>query len=268
MNRLVQAFALLAVCMLPACETTSSNSNRNVMDITWGRNGGAYQARYDRGQDRYQDLRQRVSRYDEDYYKRNTRMTTAAGEAVKPINQIEFKDEVAANVRADSVDLGGVKGKAKPDTAIFYDSEGKEVRLDSYKGKIVVLVFTRGFSGYICPMCTTYTAQISRRYDEFVKNNAEVLLVYPGAEDTLDEFVYACNEIAESDASQLKFPVLMDRDLKAVSRFNIKGDLSLPATYIFDANGVNKWGYVGKEPNDRPSAKRVLEEVRKLRKTQ
>src|SRR5438270_1065290 len=88
--------------------------------------------------------------------------------------EAEFVDDAKSNTKvdADKLDL------------TFRDSAGAAVDLKKYRGhKNVVLVFMRGFPGYICPGCSTQTSHLIRSYDEFAKRDAEVLVVFPGRKD-------------------------------------------------------------------------------------
>ncbi len=156
----------------------------------------------------------------------------------------------------------------KGDTSVFIGAEGEEVLLSSYQGQPVLLVFMRGFAGFICPYCTTYTAQIATRYEEFKAAGAEVLIVYPTKEDDtqrIDVFVEACNEILEAEgADALPFPVLLDPGARVVKKYNLEWDLSRPASFVLDARGKIRYAYVGKTTDDRPSVDRVLREIQAL----
>ena len=253
----------LILLLLPACGTDRGRSSRSVIDMTWSK-GRSYEASYSRNRDRYRDLVQQVRRYDREYYERHVRTVDAEGRAVKPVDQVEFSSN-QPNVPEGSVTLAGTRKKesSQDEGAVFIDANGKQVRLSDYRGKPLVLVFTRGFPGYICPMCTTYTAQITVAHRQFEEAGCQVLLVFPGQARQVDDFIDACREIAESD-EELPFPVLLDPDLKAVQAFNIRADLSLPATYIFDREGIMRWGFVGEKPHERPSVEVLLREVKKL----
>ena len=144
-------------------------------------------------------------------------------------------------------------------------ASGETVSLSDYRGKPLVLIFMRGFPGFICPYCTTQTAQLAARYGELTAAGAEVAIVYPTKEDDREkvrEFVAACNEILEEEGEAgLPFPVLLDPGTKVVRRYNIEGDLSKPSTYVLDAQGVVHYAYVGRTSDDRPSVDRILKEV-------
>lgn len=146
--------------------------------------------------------------------------------------------------------------------------DGKPVRLSRYRGRPLVLVFLRGFVGYICPYCTTYTAQLATRYEELRAAGAEVVVVYPTREDDAErvqEFVAACDEIlAEEGEDALPFTVLLDAGTKVVRRYNLEWELARPSTFVLDAEGRVRYAYVGRSTEDRPSVDRVLAEVREL----
>jgi peroxiredoxin len=144
--------------------------------------------------------------------------------------------------------------------------DGRVVKVSDYRGRPVVLVFNRGFAGFVCPYCTVYTAQLASRYEELRALGAEVLCVYPTretSEDKVLEFTDAVNQVlAEEGAEALPFPVFLDRGLVATARFNLTGDLTKPSTFVLDRNGVVRYAYVGNSPDERPAVERVVEEVR------
>lgn len=156
--------------------------------------------------------------------------------------------------------------------ATLVGQDGKLVRVSDFKGKPLVVVFMRGFAGFICPFCTTYTAQIATRYDELKGLGAEVLLVYPTKEaetGKVEEFVGACNEILEEEGKEaLPFPVFLDPGLKVVKRYRLEGDLSKPSTFVLDAEGTVRYAYVGEAKDDRPPVDRIVKEVSALKSGQ
>lgn len=144
--------------------------------------------------------------------------------------------------------------------------DGQVARISDYRGRPIVLVFNRGFAGYICPYCTTYTAQLATRYEEIKSIGGELLLVYP-TRDTDEaraiEFTDAVNEILAAEGKEgLPFPVFLDRGLMATMRFNLTGDLTKPSTFVLDRAGVIRYAYVGNAPDERPAVDRVIEELR------
>lgn len=259
--RMKALIVILVMATAGACGSTSGRSGgASVIDLTWGTRG-EYSSSYSRGRERYRDLVTTVRKYDRAYYERHVRTRDESGAPIPPAKQVTFQD-VEANVPTGSVTTAGAKARVGDggEEAVFIDTAGNEVRLSDYRGHPVVLVFTRGFPGYICPMCTAYTAQLTLAYDDFKAANTELLVVFPGSRSEVGDFVRAAKEIAEQDGP-LPYPVLLDPDLEAATRFNIRADLALPATYIFDGSGTMKWGYVGDQPHERPSVERLLKEI-------
>lgn len=147
----------------------------------------------------------------------------------------------------------------------FVDTSGKQVKLEDYRGKKnVVLVITRGFSGRLCPFCRTQSSRLVANYEEFAKRDAEILLVYPGGSEHLEEFIDAAKVSEKKEVDQIPFPILLDSDLKAVNFLQIAADLAFPSTYILDKEGDVRFAYVGEEINDRPSVKAMLAQLDKI----
>src|SRR5579885_2488344 len=62
----------------------------------------------------------------------------------------------------------------------FVDQTGKTVRpKDLIGAKNLVLVFTRGYNGGICPYCSSYTSSLITNYPAISERGTEVLVVYP-----------------------------------------------------------------------------------------
>ncbi len=166
---------------------------------------------------------------------------------------VEFFDEVESN-REDAAAVTELE---------FVDTEGEAVRLADYVGdKNVLLVFTRGFSGQLCPYCTTQTSRLIANYEEFTKRNTEVLLVYPGQKGQIESFRQA--SLAGSAKSSFPFPVLLDEDLAAVKRLDIAAQVAFPSSFIIDKQGRVALSYVGRDPSDRPSIKALLAQLDSL----
>ncbi|MBI4613602.1 MAG: peroxiredoxin family protein [Planctomycetes bacterium] len=191
------------------------------------------------------------------YYKEHVRTKDEEGNLLPLKDQVEFQD-VSSNEPT---------GEAPPGEGelTFVDSNGQARSLAEFRGRPVILVFTRGFPGYICPLCTTYTAQIAAAYPELKALGVEVLLVFPGDRTKVDPFVKACRAILEEEGQgSLPFPVLLDPDLAAVDQFHLRADLSRPATYIIDGSGLVRYAYVGKLPHERPAVERLQAELSRI----
>lgn len=163
---------------------------------------------------------------------------------------IVFKDNVESNVEAP-VSLDGL---------VFFNTKGDRVLLSDYAGsKNVVLVFTEGFAGMLCPFCKTQTARLVANYEEFQKLDTEVLVVYPGESDHLQEFIDAAKTTDKGQVDKVPFPIVLDPTMNAVEFFNIKSKLAHPSTYIIDKQGRIQFAYVGSDMSaDRPSVKSLL----------
>lgn len=175
------------------------------------------------------------------------------------VNDIEFKDSVDSNASAEQ-SFAGLE---------FIDTDGKPVQLSKFLGKKnLVLVFTRGFAGTICPYCSTQTSRLISNYESFADRNTEVVVVYPLSNDTdiprWDEFLEVTRKKLSSPDTPVPFPVLFDIELKAVNQLGIQHQLSKPATYILDPQGQIRFAYVGSTLADRPSIKAMLEQLDKL----
>ncbi len=170
---------------------------------------------------------------------------------------IKFLD-TAATQESPSADLLAV-----PVTT----ADGRETTLKELAaGKRLIVVFTRGFSGSICPYCSTQTSRLIANYPEFQKRNTEVVVVYPLKADQdrpkLDDFLKKANENnGAADAEVPPFPLVVDIGLKAVDVLSLRKDLSKPATYIVEPDGSIRFAYVGKSLADRPSVKALLAQL-------
>jgi peroxiredoxin len=178
------------------------------------------------------------------------------------LRQFTYKADAPSN-RPTGVELPG-------EDAELTAPDGRTVKVSDYRGKPVLLVFTRGFMGSICPYCTTYTAQLAARREEIKALDATILLVYPTKETDeakVKEFTDEVNLVLKEEGLEaLPFPVFLDRGLAAVQRFNLSGDLSKPSTFVLDGKGVVRYCYVGEAPDDRPAIDRVVEELKKVQK--
>jgi peroxiredoxin len=245
------AAALGAVLALAGCGTTGTDhATKSVMDLTWG---WGWDLSGSAGP--YQDLSPAEREARLDYYRSRVRTRDAKGNPVKPVDQVEFIHDAKPNAPTG--------GAVEP--AAFVDTQGNAVSLADFKGrKSVVLVFTRGFSGYICPLCTSYTAQIAYRYKDIAAAGAEVLVVFPGSPDKVQDFIRAAREILEQEgAGALPFPVLLDVNLKGVKAFGIQGDLARPSTYVIDRDGTVLYSFVGDQPHERPDVQTILTVLRR-----
>jgi peroxiredoxin len=140
-------------------------------------------------------------------------------------------------------------GKALPQTR-YLGSDGKVLDLALWRGRKVVLVVMRGFSGQICVYCATQTAALADAAARLRAAGVETLVVYPGPPAAVPAFI---NAVASLRGSPPPLPVALDAGLTLVRGLEIAGNLSLPATFILDRDGLVRWTYVGTSIADRPS---------------
>ena len=165
---------------------------------------------------------------------------------------IKFKDDVESNAEVPE----GLDG------LVFRNKDNEEVSLGSFKGKKnVVLVFTEGFAGgMLCPFCKTQTSRLVSSYDKFQKLDTEILVVYPGNRDHLDEFIEAAKKTEKEQVDKVPFPLVLDEELNAAKFFDIKSNLAHPSTFIIDKEGNVRLAYVGADMSaDRPSVAAMLD---------
>lgn len=178
--------------------------------------------------------------------------SAAGGYGVEP-----FKDDAPANARP------GEEGFPRS----FVDRFGNPVDLSRYKAKQkVVLVVLRGIPlttpTQFCPSCLAQMGSLLANVAEFQRRKAEVLVVFPGPSDRIGEFLLTATNRTPGEP-EVRFPVLLDRDLTACDRLGIRADLAKPSTYVLNTRGEVVYAYVGETSTDRPSVKAVLAQLDK-----
>ncbi|MFK7769728.1 MAG: peroxiredoxin family protein [Mariniblastus sp.] len=169
---------------------------------------------------------------------------------------IKFKDSVETNVEIPT-EVGALE---------FVDTNGNRITLSDFEGKKnVVLVFTQGFNGALCPFCQTQTSRLVANYEKFSELDSEILVVYPGPKDHLDEFMTVAAKEAKSQTGKVPFPIVLDEDFVATTFFDIKSLHAHPSTFIIGKNLKVQLAYVGQDKTaDRPSVKAMLEKIETL----
>ncbi|MEM7261066.1 MAG: redoxin family protein [Planctomycetota bacterium] len=146
----------------------------------------------------------------------------------------------------------------------FERAEGGTLDLGEFRGKRpVLLIVLRGFAQRVCVYCfeQMIAYKRSKLLDEW-RDEVEILVVYPGPREGLAEFRRKFEQ--EPDRLIPDFPVLYDPNLELTRALDIEDEQALPTTMIIDQAGVVRWAYVGQSIEDRPSAKRVSKELKKV----
>ena len=172
-------------------------------------------------------------------------------------NGTKFKDSIESNVDAPAA----IK------ELVFTNKDGSKIKMEDYLGqKNVLLVFTQGFNGMLCPFCTTQTSRLVANYDKFQDRDCEIIVVYPGPKDHLDKFIEAALKTEKEQVDDVPFPIVLDTDFKATNFFDIQSMHAHPSTYLIDKRGNAKFAYVGVDSTaDRPSVKALLNRLDSLK---
>ncbi|MEO1525633.1 MAG: redoxin domain-containing protein [Planctomycetota bacterium] len=172
----------------------------------------------------------------------------------------------ASDISPDVVFEDQAETNSQPEQDVFdlsfIEHDGGRVMISDFEGKQnVLLVVTRGYSGFSCPYCSAQTARLIRNQEKFAERNTKVIVVYPGEKDKAVEFVDEVSELAGGSTENTQLSFVLDEDLATVKRLMIEGDLAMPATYILDSEGQVRFAYVGRTASDRPSLKAILEKL-------
>ena len=141
----------------------------------------------------------------------------------------------------------------------FHENEIKNIHLEDYKGKWVVLFFYPGDFTFVCP---TELGDLADKYDKFKENNAEVLSV-----STDSVFVHKAWHNASETIKKIKFPMVAD-PTSNISRdygtYIEEEGVTTRATFIIDPDGIIK----AFEIHDNSVGRNVDETLRKLEAAQ
>ena len=101
--------------------------------------------------------------------------------------------------------------------------EGKEVSLNEFRGKYVLLNFWATW----CGPCKIEMPSLETLYQRFKNKNFEMLAI--------SNDMYGATVVkAFVKANKINFPVLLDQQLKASNKFGV---ISLPSTFMIDPKG-------------------------------
>ena len=129
-------------------------------------------------------------------------------------------------------DLGIVKFDEKLTAPSFTlrDLNGKEVKLEDHRGKIVFLIFWATW----CQPCRTEMPSMEKLYTEFRERDFTILAV--------DLQERAKKVRAFKEKFKLNFPILLDSDGSVGSKYRVT---SIPTTYLIDREGYMIGGALG-----------------------
>jgi cytochrome c biogenesis protein CcmG, thiol:disulfide interchange protein DsbE len=120
-------------------------------------------------------------------------------------------------------------GHLAPD-AVFLDLSNHQVRLSSYRGKVVVLNFW-----YVaCPPCKTEMPALERAYQSHSARGLVVLGV-----DVSDDAATITGFIQQLD---ITYPIVRDQDARATIRYGL---YATPSSFIIDRHGIIRYKVEG-----------------------
>lgn len=151
----------------------------------------------------------------------------------------------------------------------YKDILDREIALESYKGKKVILTFYRTAS---CPFCNLRVHHMIQKSDYFEKNSVQLIGLFASSKEEIMEY---------AGQQHLSFPIIPDpeeniyrkygvqkskwaklkslRRVKTIIEFTGKGFLSpkamiepplLPADFLINENGIIDYAYYGKDMGD------------------
>jgi peroxiredoxin len=127
----------------------------------------------------------------------------------------------------------------------------------------LVLVVLRGYPGYQCPVCTKQVADLRVKAKEFEELKANVLLVYPGSAEKLDE---RAKEFIKNSKLPKPLMLVTDPGYKFIEklhlRWNAAGETAYPSTFILDRDRKVTYAKISKSHGDRAKTEAVLEVLR------
>ena len=114
----------------------------------------------------------------------------------------------------------------------FVDGEFKDVSLEDYKGKWVVLFFYPADFTFVCP---TELGELAKHHKEIQDLGAEVISV-----STDTEFVHKAWHDESETIKQINFPMLSDKAFRVSKAYQTlieEEGVSLRATFLIDPDG-------------------------------
>ena len=148
-----------------------------------------------------------------------------------------------------------VKVGDKAPEILGLDENGNEIRLDSYKGRKVVLYFypKDNTSG-----CTAEACSLRDGYSELRKAGYEIIGVSVDDAKSHQKFI---------EKNQLPFPLIADTDKKLVEQFGVWGEKSMygrkymgtfRTTFIINEEGIIERIFTPKEIKTKEHAQQIL----------
>ena len=138
---------------------------------------------------------------------------------------------------------------------VFHNDEIKKIKLSDYKGKWLVLLFYPADFTFVCP---TELEEAADSYEDFKKENAEILSV-----STDTAFVHKAWHDNSPAIKKIKYPMIADPTGNICRQFNTylaEEGLSLRGSFIIDPDGLLR----AMDVHDNSIGRNIQEILRKL----
>jgi peroxiredoxin Q/BCP len=123
----------------------------------------------------------------------------------------------------------------------------------------VVLVVLRGFPGYQCPVCNQQVGQFLADAEKFQAAGAQVLLVYPGAANKLNQ---RAMEFAGKKTMPDHFHLVIDPDYKFTTKYHLRWnepqETAYPSTFVIQKDRKITFAKVSESHGGRVSPAEAL----------
>lgn len=138
-------------------------------------------------------------------------------------------------------------------------TQGNTINLNDYQGRKVLLYF---YPKDMTPGCTTEALGFQDLYNEFKKNNAEILAVSKDSKESHQKFC---------DKHGLEFPLLIDTDAKIIKAYGVWKEKSMfgkkydgisRESFLIDEQGIIIKHYQKVNPITHP--KEALDDIKQL----
>ena len=148
-------------------------------------------------------------------------------------------------------------GETIPDFELeaFHENDIKKIKLSDYRGKWLILFFYPADFTFVCP---TELEEMADTYEEFKKNDAEVLSV---STDTV--YVHKAWKDASEAIKKINFPMVADPTGNLSRAFGVYLEdegVALRGSFIIDPDGILR----AVEVNDNSIGRNAKELLRKL----
>ncbi len=153
-------------------------------------------------------------------------------DSIMPINA-KFVENFTPRLADNALQIGDLA----PDFELP-DHTGTPVKLSDFRGKHVLLVFTRIFTDKIfCPLCYPHLLGLRADTENFRARGAEIVLVNSTSIEMTKQIV---------QEQGFTFPTLSDAEWRIFGLYRLGAALGapLPAQFLLDRNGVVQFKYV------------------------